>query len=212
MRKLIAHALASLGFANVVEAVDGDDALREMQRNADFDLVLADIEMPIMNGIELIARIRADETPLSHDCRVIFLTGLSDVGILSLASSLEVQGFMAKPVSANMLVERLTKVLDSTPKIDVIPLKGRAIGEVGESQPAVSDHSAVSDGDGHVRFRQAKVRPVDLPVGAILDEDVRARGIVMLKAGARLHPGSIVALTDLTDVLDEPLVKIRVPV
>jgi two-component system chemotaxis response regulator CheY len=57
-------ARASMSFAlktrkyNVIDAVNGKDALQKLQENPDIGLVITDINMPVMNGIELISTIR----------------------------------------------------------------------------------------------------------------------------------------------------------
>src|SRR3954468_5126961 len=59
MRRIVRNLLKEAGYANADEAEDGVVALQKL-RNASFDLVVSDINMPNMNGFELLNQIRAD--------------------------------------------------------------------------------------------------------------------------------------------------------
>ena len=60
MRQLLRFALARVQRVEVVEAVNGVDALRKLAGRR-FDLILTDINMPIMDGLKLVKRVRSDE-------------------------------------------------------------------------------------------------------------------------------------------------------
>lgn len=72
-RGLLARHLAALGCC-VDPVADGQAALSLWERNA-YDLVLTDIRIPGMNGLELIARIRASEAPRARSIPIIAVTG-----------------------------------------------------------------------------------------------------------------------------------------
>jgi signal transduction histidine kinase/CheY-like chemotaxis protein len=69
-RETIAAMLSANGF-QVVVAADGNDALREIERGLDFDLLLVDFAMPGMNGVELAQAVRARRASVP----VVFITG-----------------------------------------------------------------------------------------------------------------------------------------
>lgn len=85
---------------------NGDDLLRHIDRFEGFDLLILDIMMPGMNGIELAAEIRSKNT----DCKIIFLTSSSEFAV----SSYKVDAFyyLLKPFSENELSALLCKVHD----------------------------------------------------------------------------------------------------
>ncbi|MGI8907585.1 MAG: response regulator [Candidatus Sumerlaeaceae bacterium] len=60
VRNLIKLSLQFKGY-NMIEAADGAAAFQTLEDNSDIDLMISDIEMPIMNGLELLAKVRADE-------------------------------------------------------------------------------------------------------------------------------------------------------
>ena len=70
VRKLIINILKAEDY-ETVEAVDGVDALEKLAQN-DIDLIIADLNMPRMNGLELIRTIRKD--PLYTDIPIVMLT------------------------------------------------------------------------------------------------------------------------------------------
>ncbi len=70
VRKLIINILKKEDY-ETVEAVDGVDALEKLAQN-DIDLIIADLNMPRMNGLELIRTIRQD--PLYTDIPIVMLT------------------------------------------------------------------------------------------------------------------------------------------
>ena len=59
MRRIVRNLLKEIGFQNAQEAEDGQVALR-MLRAGQFDFVVSDVNMPNMNGFELLRQIRAD--------------------------------------------------------------------------------------------------------------------------------------------------------
>ena len=60
-RKALMVGISSLGFKNIGVAIDGEDALRQLQEQA-FDLVISDRKMPRMNGFALLASMKNDTT------------------------------------------------------------------------------------------------------------------------------------------------------
>ena len=71
MRQLLVFALARIKQLTVTEAEDGVDGLRKLAQGK-FDLIITDINMPIMDGLKLVQRIRSDET--HKDVPIIIIT------------------------------------------------------------------------------------------------------------------------------------------
>lgn len=85
----------SCGFAVTDEAGNGEDALA-LIRSAMPDLVITDIRMPVMDGLELIRRIREDET--MHEMEFIIISGHDDFAYAQKAVRYGVLDFILKPV------------------------------------------------------------------------------------------------------------------
>lgn len=99
VRRRIANALAYY-FKEVLEAQNGQVGLDSYYENSP-DIILCDVEMPIMNGIEMIKKIRADDmsTP------IIILTAYSNEEYLMKLINLHVQHYILKPVNSEKLLE-----------------------------------------------------------------------------------------------------------
>jgi len=109
MRTIIGTVLAAAGVGRIYYAADGRAGLESLARH-EIDVVYADYEMPTMNGLDFIARVRAQggEDRLTP---IIMLTGHSDMLRLSAARDRGVNEFLAKPVTARNILLRLEAVI-----------------------------------------------------------------------------------------------------
>jgi two-component system chemotaxis response regulator CheY len=96
LRTLIAGAVARLPGAEVVTAENGIDALKKVQTQA-FSIVVTDINMPIMDGLKLIHRIRQD--PAYKDVPILVISTESSEEDQRKAMSLGATRFVSKPVT-----------------------------------------------------------------------------------------------------------------
>jgi CheY-like chemotaxis protein/nitrogen-specific signal transduction histidine kinase len=94
-----AEALRRLGHA-VATAASGEEALRLLQSRA-FDLALVDVQMPGMNGFEVVTRLRAVER--GRHTRVIALTGYTDLEDRQRCIAVGMDGVLTKPLTQNRL-------------------------------------------------------------------------------------------------------------
>ena len=107
VRRVVCAFLERAGW-QTVDAKDGIDALEKLG-SIRADAALVDIEMPRMNGYELLARIKSDAS-LRH-IPVIFLTSRSASKHRERAAQLQVDGYLVKPYRENELLEELTRVI-----------------------------------------------------------------------------------------------------
>ena len=94
--------------ASVDLAADGAEALRSLAV-CDYDIVLLDLEMPVLNGFDTLARIRAD--PRTRDLAVIVQTGREDVEAIDKAFRLGATSFVTKPLNWRLLSYQILYVL-----------------------------------------------------------------------------------------------------
>jgi two-component system chemotaxis response regulator CheY len=107
MRAFVRAALTSasvLGELEIAEAQSGFDALRLLPRGA-WDLVITDINMPDINGLELISFIKKSEA--HHDTPILIISTASSERDRERGITLGAAGYLAKPVTAEMLVEQV---------------------------------------------------------------------------------------------------------
>jgi two-component system, chemotaxis family, chemotaxis protein CheY len=107
MRRIIKNLLRDLGFNNTFEADDGATAL-PMLKNGNFEFVVTDWNMPIMQGIQLLKEIRKDPS-LKH-LPVLMVTAEAKREQIIEAAQSGVNGYIIKPFTANTLQEKLDKI------------------------------------------------------------------------------------------------------
>jgi two-component system chemotaxis response regulator CheY len=108
MRRIVRGLLKEMGCNNVEEAEDGQVALN-MMKNGRFDFVVSDINMPVMNGFDLLKAIKADET-LKH-VPVLMVTAEARKEDIVLAAQSGAAGYIVKPFTKATLEEKVTKIM-----------------------------------------------------------------------------------------------------
>jgi DNA-binding NarL/FixJ family response regulator len=105
-RTALARLMKTFGKLNVVgEAANGKEALEFLKKNK-VDVVLLDIEMPIMNGLECAERIKEDFPTV----KVLILTMHDSFEIIKKALGSGVSGFFIKSATADSLVDAIQKI------------------------------------------------------------------------------------------------------
>jgi two-component system chemotaxis response regulator CheY len=107
VRMAIRLALAGAGHA-VTEAADGREGL-DKASSTKFDMIITDLNMPNMNGLEMIREIR--KLPQQAGTPIIFLTTESDEGMKQQAKAAGATGWLVKPFVADALLKVTRKVL-----------------------------------------------------------------------------------------------------
>jgi two-component system chemotaxis response regulator CheY len=107
MRSMVSCALRGAGF-EVMEAEDGAVALRLLKSGLHPDLILTDLNMPHMDGFELLSAVKAD--PALDNIPILLLTTESSTQDKELGKSLGATGWMVKPFSPEKLLQVINKV------------------------------------------------------------------------------------------------------
>ena len=108
MRRIVRNLLKELGYNNADEAEDGVAALAKL-RGGDFEFVVSDLNMPNMNGFELLRQIRADDS-LKH-LPVLLVTAEAKKEDIVTAAQIGASGYIVKPFTKATLEEKLNKIL-----------------------------------------------------------------------------------------------------
>ena len=108
MRRIVRGLLKEMGCNDVTEAEDGAAALQLLKAQR-FDFVVSDINMPNMNGFELLKAIKADET-LRH-LPVLMVTAEARKEDILLAAQSGAAGYIVKPFSKATLEEKVQRIL-----------------------------------------------------------------------------------------------------
>jgi class 3 adenylate cyclase len=109
MRAVLKKALGEIGFQNVVEAVDGADAVAKMQA-APFDLVLLDMEMPVMTGLEVLAAMNL--APALKGLPVIVISGADQIDMAVQCIEAGAEDYLTKPPNLTLLRARVSTSLE----------------------------------------------------------------------------------------------------
>jgi two-component system, chemotaxis family, chemotaxis protein CheY len=108
MRRIVRGLLKEIGYNNAEEAEDGAVALN-MLKNAKFDFVVSDINMPNMNGFELLANIKKDDG-LKH-LPVLMVTAEARKEDIVRAAQDGAAGYIVKPFTKATLEEKVQKIM-----------------------------------------------------------------------------------------------------
>ena len=109
MRAVLKKALGEIGFENVVEAVDGRDAVAKMH-SASFDLVLLDMEMPVMTGLEVLAAMNL--APDLKGLPVIVISGADQIDMAVQCIEAGAEDYLTKPPNLTLLRARVSTSLE----------------------------------------------------------------------------------------------------
>jgi two-component system, chemotaxis family, chemotaxis protein CheY len=108
MRRIVRNLLKESGFSEADEAEDGVVALQKL-RASNFDFVVSDINMPNMNGFQLLAEIKKDDK-LKH-IPVLMVTAEARKEDIVLAAQQGAAGYIVKPFTKATLEEKLVHIL-----------------------------------------------------------------------------------------------------
>ncbi len=108
MRRIVRGLLKEMGCNNADEAEDGAVALN-MLKGGKYDFVVSDINMPNMNGFELLKAVKADES-LRH-LPVLMVTAEARKEDIVMAAQNEAAGYIVKPFTKATLEEKIQRIL-----------------------------------------------------------------------------------------------------
>ncbi len=109
MRKMIVFALSRVRELDVVEADDGVDALRRIA-GTKFDIIITDINMPILDGLKLVKRLRADEN--YKDVPIVIITTEGAAEDRQRALALGANAYITKPIQAQQVISLVREILN----------------------------------------------------------------------------------------------------
>ena len=127
MRKVVIKNLNSMGYVNVFQAANGQEALRTLEFTPSIKVVITDWNMPVMPGIELLRAIRANDK--YKDLPVLMITAEIARHQVQEAAEAGVSDFLVKPFTTGGLQAKLDKILDNMKRGIVAGLKSPRANE-----------------------------------------------------------------------------------
>jgi len=109
MRRIIKNTLARLGYKDVLEGADGVEGWAQLDSNPDIEMLITDWNMPEMNGLELVKKVRADER--FKDLPIIMVTTEGGKAEVITALKAGVNNYIVKPFTPQVLKEKLGAVM-----------------------------------------------------------------------------------------------------
>lgn len=105
MRRIIKNTLNRIGYDDILEGNDGVEAWELIDKNPECDIVLTDWNMPNMNGLELVKKIRADER--FKKIPIVMIT--TEGGKMEVVTALKagVNNYIVKPFTPQVLKQKL---------------------------------------------------------------------------------------------------------
>lgn len=218
VRGIIIRVLRDLGYENAVQADSASSALKLLE-SGKFDLIMTDLEMPEISGLEFVQLIRSGKTHARADIRVLILTGVSNTESLGIAMALDVNGFLVKPLIPAMLDEKITKAFSE--KLNLRPpLAYQSVMTTVVKPPLEAGTLPVSSKPAVVLTLNAKehleveksARQLSLSMlrpGMVLMSSICTKdGNKLLNAGHVFSESSINRLNDLSNLLQSSLLSV----
>ena len=108
MRQMVVFALRRIPSLSCIEAEDGVDALRKLQ-NDTVDIIVTDINMPMMDGLKLIGMVRKDAR--HKDVPIIVVTTEGAIEDRERGLALGADAYLVKPIDASAVVAKVQELL-----------------------------------------------------------------------------------------------------
>ncbi|MDA8363063.1 MAG: response regulator [Gammaproteobacteria bacterium] len=214
-RKIILTVLRDLGHSDVVDTASAESAITVFESGS-FDLIITDVNMPGMNGLQFIQMIRSGKTHAEPSTRIMVATIFSQTEILGTALALDVNGFLVKPIVPDVVERKLAQAMTepfrprapityeaikTEPKALEI-MSSKALGRVNVAQ--MEGKVKKSEHGGH-QLLLSGLRP-----GMVVAENIYLKnGALFLSAGHDLSDMTINRLNDLESFLQSSKIVIQ---
>lgn len=119
VRKTLTQMLRLAGVRSITEAVNGRHAFSELLDVPEKqlpNLILCDVEMELMDGLEFLKRLRDNENEAMASIPVIVTTAHTDAQTVKAAAQRQIDGYLVKPFTAAKLVSRIESILAALPE------------------------------------------------------------------------------------------------
>jgi YesN/AraC family two-component response regulator len=201
IQSAIKQALLNFGFGHIYTAENGEKAL-DLFNKTDIDILLTDIQMPVMNGLELLKAVRSGYGHVKPTLPVIVFTCMSDIETLGRAIAMDVNGFLTKPIAPETFCASILTAL-SEEEVELrnksnyleIATDSDGLGPVNDQSESIAAEPIESHSDQPASVHA--LRP-----GMRLAADVLgSNGDLLLRAGITLNQRMISRLIELDRVM-----------
>jgi two-component system chemotaxis response regulator CheY len=208
-RDIVRRMIAELSPRQLATAQNGEEALELLNQGDSFyDCVITDFNMAPVNGLELLKSIRTSAERISRSLPVVMLTAHADAELIGTAIALDAHAFLAKPVSFNVLCDRIGRVLADPGPVrpaiaySVIPVPS-AQARSSEAREGAKSFALASDftAPAEEKRREKQFHVSEAPPGSVLSRPFTTKtGTLLLGIDAVLTPRMLNRLRDIVDL------------
>ncbi|MBD3419170.1 MAG: response regulator [Chitinivibrionales bacterium] len=105
MHKIQRNQLGGIGITDIIDAANGQEGMEKLAENMPVDIVLLDINMPIMDGMAMLRNVR--QNPAYKDVKIIMVTSESEKSKVIEAVGAGANGYIVKPFTPEVFKEKL---------------------------------------------------------------------------------------------------------
>ena len=218
-RKIILRVLNDLGFTSITDTNSANSAIKLFEDHT-FNLIITDIHMPGINGLEFTRLIRSGKTLAKPDTRIVILTSFSQTEVLGTALALDINGFLVKPIIPSVVDEKLAQAISERLRLHP-PLAYEAVktelkslpdsGHVPRRGAAITLHPHKAQNSNQNQSENISSHPIQgLRPGMLLKENIYfSDGTLLMSSGQALTELSINRLNDLRNLLPNTSISVQ---
>ncbi|KLN63511.1 response regulator [Vibrio sp. VPAP30] len=201
-RRALINMLVRAGYENLLSAQNGEEALSKLEHHK-VDLIITDINMPKINGLELIKLVREGKSSAADVTSIIAVTTLSDTATIAACMTLEIDAFLVKPVTVQNAQEQIKSAVSEPKRLYQKHLYGTVSTEVN-FELSITDPEPNAPRIREVSSHVFKIENLsELKEDMIVLENICAKtGGCLLKAGTKLNAKLIRRLSELSTIIE----------
>ncbi|NOH62522.1 response regulator [Vibrio sp. RE88] len=204
-RKALIGMLFKSGYENILSAPDGRSAIEKIEHNH-IDLIITDINMPHINGLELIKSVRMGQTKAVPETSVIAVTALSDTETISTCMRFEIDAFLPKPITVKDAREQIEQAVTGHTELYQQHLYNDVDTELNSGDETDAQAKPLPDASQITTLQNL----YELQSGMILVGDIFANnGGCLLKAGTLLDNRLVKRLRELSSIIDDHPIQVH---
>ncbi|EGV32581.1 response regulator receiver protein [Thiorhodococcus drewsii AZ1] len=216
LRRVVSQVLSGLKLKQIAIAENGQEALTFLS-NHEVDLLITDIQMPKMNGLELIKQIRLGNSPRRPDMPAIVVTSFSTMEVVAASLALDANGFLVKPITLGSAAKKISvamqekMVLRGLDHYRSVNTDLDSIAQIAADRTSIVEASILrGENDPHRRKPAGtQVQLSQLQPGMCLADDLYSKsGMKLMSAGQALNEGLINRIRELAEALDSDQIPI----
>ncbi|HET9237187.1 MAG TPA: response regulator [Oligoflexus sp.] len=109
LRTIVSEVLHQAGY-RVIQALNGEEAVQKVLANPDVRLIITDLKMPKLNGLQFVKTLR--RMRLAESSRIVVMTAYSQPALIAEGKKLAIDSWLVKPVQPETLLETVKRLLE----------------------------------------------------------------------------------------------------